>query len=191
MRQFEMEQAANCEIEWREREPWKAAGFLNWNPTYDQQKFKSGMPTQSVFPREFQAHQEDDISFWVENGQQFLTHPIAESKISRPSMWSTQSVRHVMYRERFQERHVISNAFPALEDNTFLNHMFSWATSRYEDRLIRFILKARFDALLSPEKINSWTRDATKSRCPFCGEIGASLRYMQCNAAATNAANTH
>jgi hypothetical protein len=49
----------------------------------------------------------------------------------------------MMHRENFKHRCAISNAFAALEDNSFSNHMFAWATSRYEDRLIRFTLKAR------------------------------------------------
>jgi hypothetical protein len=63
-----------------------------------------------------------------------------------------------MHRQRFGERHAISNAFPALENDPFSNQMFSWDTSRYEDRLIMFALKARLDALHSPQKINFWTR---------------------------------
>jgi hypothetical protein len=50
----------------------------------------SDVTTQPISPREFKAHQEDRISFWVENGQPFLTHPIAEpfveSEISKPGM---------------------------------------------------------------------------------------------------------
>jgi hypothetical protein len=65
-------------------------GFLNWNPTTDQQQWRAGTSTQSIFSRAFQAHQEDDISLWVEKGQMQLTHPIAESfvesKIARPAM---------------------------------------------------------------------------------------------------------
>jgi hypothetical protein len=91
-----------------------------------------------------------------------LTHPIAESfvesKIARPAMWITQLVRRVVHRENFKHRCAISNAFAALEDNSFSNHMFAWATSRYEDRLIRFTLKARLDALPSSQKINLWSK---------------------------------
>jgi hypothetical protein len=109
MRQFEIEQAKNCGIEWRERPPdHNNRGFLNWNPTIDQQKWRAGAPTQSIFPRAFQAHQEDDISLWVEKGQTHLTHPIAEpfaeSKIARPAMWITQSVRRMMHKENFKHR---------------------------------------------------------------------------------------
>jgi hypothetical protein len=160
-------------------------GFLNWNPTTDQQKWRAGAPTQSIFPRAFQAHQEDDISLWVEKGQVHLTHPIAEpfaeSKLSRPAMWITQSVRRMMHKENFKHRCAISNAFAALEDNSFSNHMFAWATSRYEDRLIRFTLKARLDALPSPQKINFWSKGKAQSRCPFCGEIGATLKHILCS----------
>jgi hypothetical protein len=63
MRQSEIEQARNCGIEWKERPPHhNNRGYLNWNPTTDQQKWRAGAPTQSIFPRAFQAHQEDDIS---------------------------------------------------------------------------------------------------------------------------------
>jgi hypothetical protein len=68
----------------------------------------------------------------------------------------------------------------ALEDNSFSNHLFSWDTFRYEDRLLRFTLKARLDALPSPQKINFWSHGKTKSRCPFCGEVGATLKDMRC-----------
>jgi hypothetical protein len=83
--------------EWRERPlDHNNRGFLNWNPTTEHQMRCPVVPTQSIFPRAFQAHQEDDISFWVEKGQMHLAHPIAESfeesKISRPVMCITQSV---------------------------------------------------------------------------------------------------
>jgi hypothetical protein len=114
-----------------------------------------------------------------------LTHPVAEafveSKISKPAMWITQSVRLVLYRQRVREFKVISGAFPAPKDNPISNCMFSWATSRYEERLIRFTLNARLDALASPQKINFWNHGTTKSRCPFCAEIGATTRHIQCN----------
>jgi hypothetical protein len=116
MRQFEIEQAKNRGIEWQERPPdHNNMGFLNWNPTTDQQKWRAGAPTQSIFPRAFQAHQEDDISLWVERGQVHLTHPIAEpfaeSKISRPAMWTTQSVRRMMHKENFNANSGQGRAF--------------------------------------------------------------------------------
>jgi hypothetical protein len=85
-----------------------------------------------------------------------------------------------MYREHFLERCVISSAFAALDDNSFSNHMFSWATSRYEDRLPRFTLKAQPDSFPSPQKINFWSHGKKKSRCPFCGEIWATQKHIQC-----------
>jgi hypothetical protein len=131
---------------------------------------------QSIFPGAFQAHQEDDIALWIEKGQMQFTRPIAESftdsKIARPAMWITQSVRRVVHRENFKHRCAISNAFAALEDNSFSNHMFAWATPRYEDCLIRFTLKARSDALPSPQKMNFWGKEKAQSRCPFCGDWG-------------------
>jgi hypothetical protein len=95
-------------------------------------------------------------------------------------MWITQSVRRPLYRNDFRDRHVIASAFTALEDKAVSNHMFSWATSRYEDRMIRFTLKARLDTLPSPQKINFWTHGKTQSRCQFCGMVGASTRHIQC-----------
>jgi hypothetical protein len=58
--------------------------------------------------------------------------------------------------------------------------MFSWATSSYEDRMIRFTLKARLDARPLPQKIDYWNNVRTNSRCPFCGMIGASTGHIQC-----------
>jgi hypothetical protein len=58
--------------------------------------------------------------------------------------------------------------------------MFTWATSGYEDRGVRFTLKERLDALPSPQKISYSNGCRTKSRCPFCGMIGASTRQIQC-----------
>jgi hypothetical protein len=92
MRQFLTEQAENCGIEWRERDPGSNQFFLNWHLTHDQVSFNPEVPTQSIFPRAFKAYQEDRISFWTENGQQFLTRPV-ESKISTPSTWITQLIR--------------------------------------------------------------------------------------------------
>jgi hypothetical protein len=157
------------------------SGFLNWAPTYDQIEVNPDVTTQSIFPRAFKAHQEDHISFWVHNLEQFLTNGITEpfnqSKISKPAMWITQSVRRPLYRKNFRDRHVILSALTALEDNAVSNHMLSWATSGYEDRMIRFTLKARLETLHSPQKINSWTRGKSPSRCPFCGMFGASARH--------------
>jgi hypothetical protein len=97
MKQFEKEQAENCGIEYRERAPESTTGFFNWAPSYEQIDFNPDVPTQSIFPRAFKAHQEDQISLWVHNGEQHLIHGIAEpfsqSKLSKPAMWITQSVR--------------------------------------------------------------------------------------------------
>jgi hypothetical protein len=119
-----------------------------------------------------------------EDGQMHITYPIAESfagsKISRPAMWITKSVRRVISRENVKNRCVISNSFADLGDNPFSNHMFARATSRYEDHLLRLTLKARSDALPSPHRINFWSNGKAHSRCPFCGEIGAALKHTQC-----------
>jgi hypothetical protein len=180
MKQFEFEQARNMGIEYKERDPTCTSGFLNWVPTYDQIEASPDVPTQSIFPRTFKAHQEDQIWFWVNNGQQHLTHGIAEpfeqSKISKPAMWITQCVRRPLYRKRFRDRQVIASALVALENNAVSNHMFAWATSRYEDRMIRFTLKAR----LSPQKTNYWNKGTTQSCCQFCGLIGDRARHLQC-----------
>jgi hypothetical protein len=69
MRQFEIQQAKNCGIEWRERDPDAQDGLVNRYPRYEQQATNPGTPTQSIFPRAFQAHQEDGINLWVNNGQ--------------------------------------------------------------------------------------------------------------------------
>jgi hypothetical protein len=73
MKQFEFEQAKN-----KERGPECTAGLLNWNPVFDQIDVNPEAHTQSIFPRAFKAHQEDRISFWVRNSEQFMTHPISE-----------------------------------------------------------------------------------------------------------------
>jgi hypothetical protein len=108
----------------------------------------------------------------VHNDEQYLTRGIAEpfdeSKISKPAMWITQAVRRPLYRKRLRARQVIATAFAALEDNAVSNHMFARAISRYEDRMIRFALKARLDALTSPQKINYRNKGKAQSRCPFC-----------------------
>jgi hypothetical protein len=83
MKRFEIEQARNSDIEY----------FLNWAPTFEQMEVFPDVPMQSILPHAFEAHQEDQISFWVHNGEQFLTpciaEPFNESKISKPSMWIT------------------------------------------------------------------------------------------------------
>jgi hypothetical protein len=38
------DQAANCGIEWRERGRDSNQGFLNWNPTYEQQTTSPDVP---------------------------------------------------------------------------------------------------------------------------------------------------
>jgi hypothetical protein len=100
--------------------------------------------TQSVSPRAFKANQEDKKSFWVENGQPFLTRSIAksfvESKISKTAMHITQSVRRPIPRDFFGQKQIIADTFPVLKDNPISNHIFSWAPLRYEDRILRFTL---------------------------------------------------
>jgi hypothetical protein len=165
MKQLKVEQARNMDIEYKERESTCAIGFLNWAPTYDQMEVSPEVSTQLIFPRAFKARQEDQISFCMNNSQQYLTHGIAgpfeQSKISKLAMWIAQEVRRPLYRKRFRDRQVIASDFAALEDNAALNHMFAWATSRYEDRMIRFPLRARLDALPSPQKINYWNKEKT------------------------------
>jgi hypothetical protein len=159
MKQVEIKQAWNMDVEYKERDPTCTSGFLNGAPTYDQIRTSPDVPAHSIFPRAFKAHQEDQISFWLNSGQQSLTYGIAEPfdqvKISRPAMLITQAVPRPLYRKRFRDRQVIASAFAALEDNAVSNHMFAWATSRYEDRMMRFTMKARLDALPSPQKINT------------------------------------
>jgi hypothetical protein len=135
VKQFEIKQARNCDIEYREREPDCTSGFLNWAPICDQIETCSDVSMQSIFPRALKSHQENQISFGVHNGEQFLTHAFAEPfnwlKISKPSMWITQAVRCPFCRKRFRDRQVIASAFAALKDDAVSNHMFAWATSRY------------------------------------------------------------
>jgi hypothetical protein len=143
MKKFEIEQAQNCGIEYRERDLESTWGFLNCAASYDQIGVNPDLLTQSIFPRAFKAHQEDQISFWVHNGEQSFTHCIAEpfsqSMISNPAMWITQSVRRPLYRKNFRDRHAMASAYAALEDNSASKHMFSSATSRYEDRGMQYM----------------------------------------------------
>jgi hypothetical protein len=47
VRQFEIAQARNCGTEWKERPmDHNNRGYLNWNPTTDQQNWRAGAPTQ-------------------------------------------------------------------------------------------------------------------------------------------------
>jgi hypothetical protein len=184
MKQFEFEQARNCGIEYKKRQHDCTSGFLNWNPPFDQIYVNPDVHTQTILPPAFNAHQEDQISFWVHNGEQFLTHgvvePFVESKPSNQEMRITQSVRHQLYRKRFRDRQVIASADVEPESIAVSNNMFSWATSRSEDRMVRFTLRAHLDALASPQKINYWNHGRTQSRCPFCGMIAPSIRHIQC-----------
>jgi hypothetical protein len=72
MKQFEKEQARNCDTDHKEHEAHYTAGFLNCNPSLEQMDINPDVRTQSIFPRAFKAHQEDRVSFWVHNGEQFL-----------------------------------------------------------------------------------------------------------------------
>jgi hypothetical protein len=184
MKHFENEQAKNRDTECKDREPDCTTGFLNLCPTFDQIDVNPDIPTQSIFPGAFKAHHEDQISFWVHNGEEFPTRGIAEpfkkSRISKSSVRIAQSVRGPLHRQGFRYRNVLANAYATLKDNAVSNHMFSWAISCYENRLIRFTLKERLHALPSPQKVNHWNHGKTKSRCLFCGLLGASTRHMQC-----------
>jgi hypothetical protein len=79
MKQLEIEHARNSDIEYKKRELTCTTGFLNCAPTFDQMEVCPYVPTQSISRSAFKAHQEHQISFWVHDGEQFLTHGIAES----------------------------------------------------------------------------------------------------------------
>jgi hypothetical protein len=117
-------------------------------------EFDPARQTQWIFSREFKVRQENGTSFRVKNWQSFLTHPIAdlfaEWKIDRPATWIAQAIRMPPYRHQLWQQQVILFAFPALEDNSVSNHLFSRTTSTYQDKMLRFVLKARLDALALP-----------------------------------------
>jgi hypothetical protein len=57
MKQFEIEQARNSDIEYKEHELGCTIGFLNWAPTFDQIEVCPDVPAHSIFHRAFKAHQ--------------------------------------------------------------------------------------------------------------------------------------
>jgi hypothetical protein len=137
----------------------------------------------SIFPRAFRAVQESDISVYVKDGQAFLHPDTAESftisKFSRPAMWMTQSVQRPIHASTFREKIMSSRGFCDLMDNPASNHFLNWATSKYDDAVLRFAVGIRLNMLETPRTVH---RDGDRDiQCCWCKEMNPDMAHIMCN----------
>jgi hypothetical protein len=124
---FEEEQAHKYHMQIAERiNPEDNKGFLRWTGQNPDWREYSVAKLQSVFPREFKAVQESDISVYIKDGKAHLHHDSAESftvsEFSRPAMWVTQSVMRPIHCEAFKSKILASQSCWDLTDNPASNH---------------------------------------------------------------------
>jgi hypothetical protein len=181
---FEEEQAFKWGMEIAERlNPEDNKGFLRWTGENPDWRDYPVTKLQSVFPRAFKAVQETDISVYVANGQAYLHHDRAESfsvsKFSRPAMWITQSVQRPLHLDLFGERNQASVGFHYLIDNPASNHFMNWATSKYDDAVLKFAIGIRLNSLKTPRTVH---RDGDRDvQCCWCGEMNPDMAHIMCN----------
>jgi hypothetical protein len=102
----------------------------------------------SIFPRALRACQELGLSIWMSDTSPRLKHKdlgidFVSSKISRPAMWITQEVVRKLALNSFKSCIQCSKGWREVENSPSSNHWLNWATSRYDDGLLRFAVGAR------------------------------------------------
>jgi hypothetical protein len=194
MRQFEKEEAEeyHCTIEERQQE---AGGFIRWNGPLPDLRSSSGPVTGdldapqpegdakvhppllsdlSIFPRTLKARQELGLSIWMNDVTPCLRHKelgvdFTSSKISGPAMWITQEVVRKLAFHSFHNAAQCSPAWKEFDHNPTANHWRNWATSRYDDALLKFAIGARLYTLITPTRNKTLHTDAPDITCPLCG----------------------
>jgi hypothetical protein len=158
-------------------------GFLRWTGENPDWRTIPVTKMQSIFPRAFKAVQESDISVYIKDGKAFLRHDRAESftvsKYSRPAMRITQSVQRPIHADIFRERNISAVGFHYLLDNPASNHFLNWATSKYDDAVLRFAIGIRLNMLKTPRTVH---RDGDRDiRCCWCDEMNPDMAHIMCN----------
>jgi hypothetical protein len=181
---FEEEQAHKWGMEIAERlNPEDNKGFLRWTGQNPDWREYPVTKVQSIFPGAFKSVQEADISVYIADGKAFLHHDRAESfsisKFSRPAMWITQSVQKPIHADTFKEKIQASRGFHYLDDNPASNHFMNWATSKYDDAVLKFAIGIRLNMLKTPRTVH---RDGDRDiQCCWCGEMNPDMAHIMCN----------
>jgi hypothetical protein len=141
----------------------------------------------SIFPRALKATQELGLAIWMNGTTPCLRHKefgidFTSSKISRPAMWITQEVVRRTAYHSFHNCAVCSPAWKEFQNNPSANHWLNWATSRYDDALLRFAIGARLYTLNTPARNKSTHPDtAPDIPCPMCGQkLNPNLHHILC-----------
>jgi hypothetical protein len=77
---------------------------------------------------------------------------------------------------RLQNNTVASQGWYEYEDNTISNHWLNWATSRYDDEILRYGIAMRLNLLKTPA--TQYRDHGYESRCPFCPEPSPDMKLI-------------
>jgi hypothetical protein len=195
MRQFEKEEAAvyGCTIQERQQE---GGSFLRWEgplpdlrsssrpvsgyidapqPEGDAKMHPTLLQDLSIFPGALKAMQELGLSIWMNDVTPCLRHvklnvDFSKSKITRPAMWITQEVVRKLAFFSFHNAAQSSVGSKEFENKPTANHFLNWATSRYDDSLLKFAVGARLYTLRTPAVNRRDFPDTGDIPCPMCSE---------------------
>jgi hypothetical protein len=94
-------------------------------------------------------------------------------------MWITQSVQRPIHADIFRERNVASRGFHYLLDNPASNHFLNWATSKYDDAVLRFAIGIRLNMLKTPRTVH---RDGDRDiQCCWCEKLNPDMAHIMCD----------
>jgi hypothetical protein len=131
----------------------------------------------SIFPRALRACQKLGLAIWMSDTSPQLKHKdlgidFAASKISRPAMWITQEVIRKLALNSFKTCIQCSRGWREIENSPSSNHWLNWATSRYDDALLRFAVGGRLYAINTPGRLKKIHPDSVcDMMCPMCGKV--------------------
>jgi hypothetical protein len=197
MRMFEKEEAQRygCEVVDRNKD---AGGFMRWEGTLPDVRTKAGPPLDdrfhtpalgekelpkllrddlSIFPLALRACQELGLAIWMTDvtprlRQKDLGIDFTSSKISRPATWITQEVVRKLALNSFKTSIQCSKGWREIENSPSSNHWLKWATSRYDDALLRFAVGARLYTLSTPGRLKKLHTDSVCDiPCRMCGKV--------------------
>jgi hypothetical protein len=120
--------------------------------------------------------QELGLSIWMNDVTPCLRHvklgkDFTSSKITRPAMWITQEVVRKLAFHSFHNAAQCSVAWKEFENNPTANHWLNWATSRYDDSLLKFAIGARLYTLRTPAVNRRDYPETADIPCPMCGLV--------------------
>jgi hypothetical protein len=185
MDDFEQEQAEKWHMGIAKREnDHDKKGFLRWagkNPDWRKEPVAK---LQSIFPRAFKAVQKSDISVFIRDGVAHLSHDTAAedftvSNFSRPAMWITHCVMRRNHWDAFGTKVMASKRWHELEDNPASNHFLNWATSKYDDAILKFAIGIRLNTLKTPATLK--TDRAEDIQCCWCSKKNVDMAHIMTN----------